>query len=56
MLNFQKIENEEYFYYTITNILLNNLKDPLINIEFYHESLKKFYHILTKFTRKKRIL
>ena len=53
MLNCQKIDNEEYFYYMIANILLNNFKDPLINVEFYHQSLKNFSYILQSLKEKR---
>ena len=52
MINFQKIENEEYFYYTITNYLLNNFHDPYINVNYYHQSLKNFYYILKNLKEK----
>ena len=52
MINFQKIENEEYFYYTITNYLLNNFHDTYINVNYYHQSLKNFYYILKNLKEK----
>ena len=52
MLNFQKIDNEEYFYYVITNTLLNNFKDPFINEELYHKSLKNLFRVLQSLKEK----
>ena len=39
IIDFNKIDNEEYFYYTIMNHLINNFKDSSINKEYYHRSL-----------------
>ena len=39
ILDFHKIDNEEYFYYTIMNHMVKNFKDSSINKKLYHQSL-----------------
>ena len=45
IIDFKNIDNEEYFYYTISNSILTNFKKALVIKNSYHESLKKLYPI-----------
>ena len=48
IIDFKNIDNEEYFYYTISNSILTNFKKALVIKNYYHESLKNLYHIFEK--------
>ena len=41
ILNFKKIDNEEYFYYSLSNYIINNFIDSSTN--FYQNNLGYYY-------------
>ena len=55
IINFQIIENEEFFYYGISNCILKNFKDNLVEKPNYHESLKKLKPILETLSKNKNV-
>ena len=55
IINFQIIENEEFFYYAISNCILKNFKDNLVEKPNYHESLKKLKPILKELSKNKNV-
>ena len=52
LLDFQQINNEEYFYYSIMNCIVNSLKENSVFEDRYHLSLIELYDILNKFIKK----
>ena len=55
IINFKIIENEEFFYYAISNCILKNFKDNLVEKTNYHESLKKLKPILEALIKNKNV-
>ena len=55
-LDFKKIDNEEYFYYTLSNCLLNNFKDSSRDINSLHSSVNSWYIILKKLEQRKNYI
>ena len=48
IIDFKNIDNEELFYYAISNSILTNFKKALVIREYYHQTLKELYPILEK--------
>ena len=56
ILNFKKIDNEEYFYYTLSNYIINNFIDSSISKIAYHNSIKTFFRFLNLLDNKKKMI